>query len=657
MDIKPQNNQAPGASAASTPSTDSLGPSSLFSQIAVRTMLQDLETIEKTPGAAPKTAAASTLPASLTQPKKEEPLKKPALAKEEKSKALTDKKTKKAQVAEAKERLKKEAAAKAKKIKEEQEAKIKKAKEAKIKLAEQAAVRQKKLKEASQKAKDLLGHQLSKEAIIELAKITNDPEAGWWLKLKARSLANKAQKQLDKTLITKPIVPAPAKITPPKPIEAAEPLAAEIETLLKTTLAPPPTPVAPIPAPAPTPPAPAPISPPVQPASPKTASQGGRDEPAAPPIKSAAPPPGLPFVAPAPIPAPATAPAPAPPAPTPKPTFVPSPPSPKPTPPPFAPSPVGPNPASIVRPIPLPPSDLTKKPSQISAPKPPSSSRKKWVWLLGGAVILLLIIIPLALFFFSDQPASSPQASATPSTSPSVKPAPSPPVALFKMDSQQVLAATAQTQSLAESMNALSATDETTGNFVQVLIKITDSQNGITYADLTKAAQLLNLNLFAPATSSPDEIIDQLKAASFSLFTYVQDTNTTSSPFNTGQNQTRAGLIVALKETASADDLYSKLKSLEPTLSQSLSGLFLGRQPAIPSSAVFLDNAYKNTAIRYLNLPQDKLSIDYAVAGHYLIFTTSKDAMYAALDRIFAEKTGINTSSESASPAPAGLLP
>lgn len=643
MDIKPQNNQTSGASATQTPSTPPLGPSSLFSQISVQTMLQDLEAIQKTSGGAPK---PETAPTPSAQPKKEEPPKKPAPAKETKDKLPTDKKAQKAKAAEAKERLKKEA--------------IEKAKEEKTKLAQQTADQQKKLKEARQKAQDLMGHQLFKEAAIELAKITSSPTAGWWLKLKARSLANKAQKQLDKTLITKPIaklidkpiVPVPAKITPPEPIKAAEPLTAEIENLLKTTLTPPPTPVIPMPTPVPTPPTPA------------SPSIGG-PAPAAPPIKSAAPPPaspllqrgepGLPFVAPAPAPTPApTAPQPfkieIPPS---KPFVPPTASSPKPISPPFIPSPVSPKPASGIRPIPLPPGDLSRI-NQISAPKPPSS--KKWVWFLGGTIILLLIIIPVSLFLFSGQPASSPQASATPSASPSVKPTPSPPVALFKMDSQQTLAATAQTKSLAESMNALSQTDETAGNFVQVLIKITDSQNEMTYADLTKTAQLLNLSLFTPATSSSDELIDQLKTASFSLFTYVQNADAISSPFNAGQNQARAGLIVALKETASTDDLYLKLKSLEPTLKQSLTGLLLGRQLEVPAGAVFLDNSYQNTAIRYLNLPRANFSIDYAIVGHYLIFTTSKDSMYAALDRILA-KTTISASPEATSPAPADLLP
>lgn len=239
------------------------------------------------------------------------------------------------------------------------------------------------------------------------------------------------------------------------------------------------------------------------------------------------------------------------------------------------------------------------------------------------------------------------------------------------MDSRQTVEVEAETTSATEKISALAQTDETIGNFVQVLIKITGPDDEIKYADLNDAAKLLRLSLFAQttnansATSSADDLINYLKIDNYSLFVYSQSSNApstlnaSSSPFDTqqssvAQNQSRAGLVVALKGTASSSALYLKLKQLETTLAQSLTSLFLGKETAETTGAIFSDNTYQNAVIRYINLPQPDFSIDYAIVNNYLIFTTSKDGMYAAIDRIL-EKTSATPTPVESSSAPTQL--
>jgi hypothetical protein len=54
----------------------------------------------------------------------------------------------------------------------------------------------------------------------------------------------------------------------------------------------------------------------------------------------------------------------------------------------------------------------------------------------------------------------------------------------------------------------------------------------------------------------------------------------------------------------------------------------------LPDKKLFLDNTYKGISIKYINLPDPSLTIDYAVAGQLLLVTTSKASMYDAIDRL-----------------------
>jgi hypothetical protein len=65
-----------------------------------------------------------------------------------------------------------------------------------------------------------------------------------------------------------------------------------------------------------------------------------------------------------------------------------------------------------------------------------------------------------------------------------------------------------------------------------------------------------------------------------------------------------------------------------------LKNLFLDEKLQEPSVKSFKNNVYKGVEIRYLNLPNPDLTIDYAVVNNLLILSTSKAAMYEIIDRI-----------------------
>lgn len=93
----------------------------------------------------------------------------------------------------------------------------------------------------------------------------------------------------------------------------------------------------------------------------------------------------------------------------------------------------------------------------------------------------------------------------------------------------------------------------------------------------------------------------------------------------------RLGLII---EAIDSNKLKDQLKFWEKTMLDDLKNLFLDENLGEPTSKTFNDNLYKDIAIRYINLPGQDLTIDYAVSGNLLLLSTSKESMYQIIDRI-----------------------
>jgi len=74
----------------------------------------------------------------------------------------------------------------------------------------------------------------------------------------------------------------------------------------------------------------------------------------------------------------------------------------------------------------------------------------------------------------------------------------------------------------------------------------------------------------------------------------------------------------------------------EETMIYDLKKLFLGMDYGEVASMGYLDNVYRDISIRYLNLPEHDLTIDYAIMPdkNYLILSTSRESIWATIDRI-----------------------
>ncbi len=120
----------------------------------------------------------------------------------------------------------------------------------------------------------------------------------------------------------------------------------------------------------------------------------------------------------------------------------------------------------------------------------------------------------------------------------------------------------------------------------------------------------------------PDSVYRQLED-NYNLFFYGQPG---------GGNR-----VVLIFKVKNPDGLVSTMLNWEPTMLYDLKKIFLGQPHGAPMTNSFVDNIYKDVHIRYLNLPKPNLTIDYALVSQkgYLIITTSRESMWATIDKIF----------------------
>lgn len=119
-------------------------------------------------------------------------------------------------------------------------------------------------------------------------------------------------------------------------------------------------------------------------------------------------------------------------------------------------------------------------------------------------------------------------------------------------------------------------------------------------------------------TTIPTGIFEILKEEN-TLFLYAQEQGS------------RLGFVVGVNDI---DKLVEYLGPWEETMISDLKPVFLDEEIGEPAAEGFQDNVYQNINIRYLNFPESSLTVDYALAGGYLIITTSKESMYRAIYRI-----------------------
>ncbi|MFH1460840.1 MAG: hypothetical protein ABIF84_00220 [Patescibacteria group bacterium] len=292
----------------------------------------------------------------------------------------------------------------------------------------------------------------------------------------------------------------------------------------------------------------------------------------------------------------------------------------------------------------------------------PSFLKNKRLLFIGASFVLVIILVSFGVWFANRDtdspivasPSKTPITSITPTPS---RPAPEP---LFAVDKQKIIKLENEGPSLKESLLVLAKTEEPIGIFTALAIK--DNTNK--FLSLKEIAQNLNLEIFSMPTQGCDQITENctepktieelLDITNFSLFSYSQNGSSadSSSPFTAASstNEGRLGLIINLKKQTGSisaqsieGQLINSLKDLETLLPKEFASLLLKKDFVIPQIQAFSPVSYKNTNIRYLNLPMSDISIDYAIADGKLIFATSKESMLAVIDRLITTiETGEN---------------
>jgi len=298
---------------------------------------------------------------------------------------------------------------------------------------------------------------------------------------------------------------------------------------------------------------------------------------------------------------------------------------------------------------------ISESPSESEsevAESSPSLFKNKRILLLGASLVLVIILVGFGVWFANKNvsspvvisPSKTPTISATPTPS---RPAPEP---LFAVDKQKAVTLKDEGQSLKESLLTFAKIEEPVGTFTALDIK---SANGESLS-LKEISQNLNLEIFSMPTQDCNQgeedcfgsktLEDLLDLTNFSLFVYSQNgsLSNSSSPFAAASstNEGRLGLIISLKKQASSTSTQSienqsanSLKDLETLLPKELVSLLL-KTPLIPQIPAFSQASYKNAVIRYLNLPTPEIAIDYAILDNKLIFATSKESMLTIIDQL-----------------------
>jgi len=235
----------------------------------------------------------------------------------------------------------------------------------------------------------------------------------------------------------------------------------------------------------------------------------------------------------------------------------------------------------------------------------------------------------------------------SPSSSPS--PLPSQIPSSFINTEKQIIAEiipTQPTETLTQLNQKLLASELPPGSFAHLIFK-NNSTNG--FASLDEILKILELNFFylpsPPCTTETKDkcpkIIDFLSPNNFSFLIFYNTPNSSSDNLKTDP---RLSLIIQLNPGINEAQFFNVFKSLEDSLLAKTGSLWLERKTNLPITSSFQDNIYRGISIRYQNFPTADISFDYAVLKNKFIVATSKQAMYAILEKLLSSE---DASSES----------
>lgn len=92
----------------------------------------------------------------------------------------------------------------------------------------------------------------------------------------------------------------------------------------------------------------------------------------------------------------------------------------------------------------------------------------------------------------------------------------------------------------------------------------------------------------------------------------------------------RYGIAGAIQNKTS---MQTAALAWEKTMLTDLTPLYIEKTYQTPDPVVFSENTYSDFFKRFLNMPQPDVSLDWAVSSRYFVVSTSKEMIYAILDK------------------------
>ena len=83
-----------------------------------------------------------------------------------------------------------------------------------------------------------------------------------------------------------------------------------------------------------------------------------------------------------------------------------------------------------------------------------------------------------------------------------------------------------------------------------------------------------------------------------------------------------------------SDTLVQDLIDWEATIKDDLKELFLIENLSDAATEEFQDKIHNDVYIRYMNFPTPDLSLDYALINGNLVIATSRESMFAIIDKL-----------------------
>jgi len=246
---------------------------------------------------------------------------------------------------------------------------------------------------------------------------------------------------------------------------------------------------------------------------------------------------------------------------------------------------------------------------------PPMSSGKRFPALAIGIIAVLIAAFATAGFFVvrgliaASAPAKNTSSSSTPLRTP-------PPPAYFATETARTISVKKQDrQEFSRLMNDAWHEQERAGTVKRIIIKVQDGPNE-RFATLT---DFFNLWRIAP----PQELLD-FADPNLMVFMYAEASGN------------RLGFAV---RTRDSERMFAAMLRWEPSILMQITPLFFDERTDT-IVAPFEDRTYRNIDWRYLKLSPDKdTGIGYSTfaANNLFIFTTSKESVETAINRLFAQ--------------------